>query len=98
MLHTAIIGNLPHTLRLLITHLQASLQESQFKAFLNYPDTSGSTPLHTAVSRGHVECVGVLCACEGVGMNPRDHWNRTPMDVAVDGDCQDLLRNKGMYQ
>ncbi len=96
MLHAAVLGNLSHTLRLLITHLQASLEELQFKTLLNFPDTSGSTPLHIAVSRSHTECVGVLCACKEVGVASRDRWNRTPMNVAANEECRDLLRNRGI--
>ena len=62
---------------------------------VNATDSSGSTPLHTAVSGGHKECVGVLCACEGVSVSQRDRWNRTPMDVASNEDCRELLRNRG---
>lgn len=97
MLHTAVLGSLPHTLRLLITHLQASLEESQLKTLLNSPDTSGRTALHVAVSSGRADCVGILCACETVRMTPRDRWNRTPMDVATDDECRDLLKNRGIH-
>lgn len=39
--------------------------------------------------------MGVLCACDVVGVALRDRWNRTPMDMAPDEECRAMLRNRG---
>ena len=46
-------------------------------------EDSETTPLHEAVSRGHVAVVELLLQSEGIDINLRNQWGLTPTDIAV---------------
>ena len=53
IIHAAVSGNLPDTLRMLLVHLRTSLERSEVIQVVNYTDKDGSTALHFAASRGY---------------------------------------------
>lgn len=93
VLHAAVSGNLPDTLRTLLVHLRTSLGHSEVYCVVNHRNQDGNTALHLAVSRGYKRCAEVLCASPDVDLTLRDRWNRTALDISTE-DCRELLLNK----
>jgi ankyrin repeat protein len=54
---------------------------------LDARDTDGSTPLHCASWKGHIEVVNVLLdlGAEVNARNQNDHWGDTPLHAAAHG-------------
>ena len=50
---------------------------------LNQSDYDGRTALHLAVCENHIEIVQFLLNIAKVNKNPKDRWNKTPLDEAI---------------
>jgi ankyrin repeat protein len=63
------------------------------KALLNARDTDGSTPLHCAAWKGHVEVVEALldAGAKINDHNQNDHWGTTPLHAAAHGNQKKVV-------
>ena len=50
---------------------------------MNQSDYDGRTALHLAVCENHIEIVQFLLNIAKVNKNPKDRWNKTPLDEAI---------------
>ena len=65
---------------------------------VNRGDNNKRTALHVAATEGHVAAVACLVDELGAKPSPLDHWDRTPLDEAVEHDRADavaLLQKRG---
>ena len=50
---------------------------------MNQSDYDGRTALHLATCENHIEIVQFLLNIAKVNKNPKDRWNKTPLDEAI---------------
>ena len=50
---------------------------------MNQSDYDGRTALHLAACENHIEIVQFLLNIAKVNKNPKDRWNKTPLDEAI---------------
>lgn len=62
-------------------------------SLLNTRDTDGSTPLHCAAWKGHVEAVAALLAAgaEVNAHNQNGHWGTTPLHAAAHANQREIV-------
>lgn len=53
-------------------------------SFINDQKSWGETALHVAVGMGDAKLVSMLCAVPNIDQSLKDHWKRTPVDLAIE--------------
>merc|ERR1712224_394764 len=67
-----------------------STPNGQLRADVNVRDARGASALHCAVRAGSEDVLRMLVDQQGVKVNVRDRYGRTPLDTAYERDMQDI--------
>jgi|LauGreStaDraftv2_3_1035109.scaffolds.fasta_scaffold349883_1 ankyrin repeat protein len=75
-----------------ITELSSLVLKWKNDPVINEPDSIGTTPLHTAASHNHIECVQVLLSA-GADKTIKNNYGQLPIAKTHDDKIKELLSN-----